>query len=171
MVLALSRITTPLGTMVAVADDTCLYLLAFEDQQDLAQELEKLAAQTRAKITPGSNTITQKISHELNAYFAGKLTTFTTPVKLLGTPFQHKVWQALQTVPFGKTVSYAQIAQVIGAPTSFRAVANANGANRLPVLIPCHRVIKSDGDICGYNGGLSRKAWLLEHEQNKSKRP
>lgn len=164
MVLKSSSITTPLGSLVAVADDTALYLLVFEDQVDVKEQIELLAKQTGATIVSGTNAIIKMITAELKDYFAGKLKLFKTPLKLVGTPFQVKVWQALQSVPFGKTVSYLQISHVIGRPTAFRAVANANGANRLPLIIPCHRVIKSDGDMCGYSSGLARKAWLLEHE-------
>jgi AraC family transcriptional regulator, regulatory protein of adaptative response / methylated-DNA-[protein]-cysteine methyltransferase len=164
MVLTSTSITTPLGSMIALADDTALYFLAFEDQADLEQEKAALIKITGATIVAGGSPITAKLSAELKDYFAGKLTTFKTPVKLVGTPFQLKVWKALQSIPFGKTVSYAQLSHGIGLPNAFRAVANANGANRLPLIIPCHRVIKSDGQLCGYNSGVSRKAWLLEHE-------
>lgn len=164
MILKSCVITTPLGSMIALADDAALYFLAFEDQADLKEELARLTKQTGATVVSGTNAIIKMTSIELKDYFEGKLITFKTPVKLFGTPFQVKVWQALQTIPFGKTVSYAQLSHGIGLPTAFRAVANANGANRLPLIIPCHRVIKSDGQLCGYNAGVSRKAWLLEHE-------
>lgn len=141
-------ITTPLGPLKACAHDQAVYRLAFTD--------------TAAPDNP--NKILQQLKQELDAYFAGTLKKFTVPLDLRGTPFQKKVWQALLTIPAGTTVSYAQIAHAIGQPTAFRAVALANKANPIAIIVPCHRVIKANGDLCGYNGGVERKAWLLEHE-------
>ena len=106
------------------------------------------------------------LESELTAYFAGKLTVFTTPLSFTGTPFQNKVWKALQQIPLGQTCSYKELAQAIGKPTAFRAVALANRANQFAVIVPCHRVIRANGDLCGYNGGVELKKWLLHHEQN-----
>ena len=115
-------------------------------------------------IIPGKTRPLESIEKELQSYFKGELTLFKTPIHLLGTPFQQKVWRALQQIPPGKTCSYADIAKAIGQPTAFRAVALANGTNQLAIVIPCHRVIKADGDLCGYGGGVARKKWLIEHE-------
>lgn len=101
---------------------------------------------------------------ELEAYFAGALREFHVPCAANGTTFQRAVWDALRTIRFGCTTSYADIAQRIGNPRSVRAVGAANGANPIPIIVPCHRVIGSDGTLTGFGGGLGRKQWLLEHE-------
>lgn len=101
---------------------------------------------------------------ELERYFTSQLQTFTTPLFLTGTPFQNAVWQTLQKIPYGHTRSYKEIAVELAKPTAFRAVAQANAANMLSIIIPCHRVINSDQKMGGYSGGLARKEWLLTHE-------
>jgi methylated-DNA-[protein]-cysteine S-methyltransferase len=105
------------------------------------------------------------IHAELDAYFSGQLTAFTTPIKLEGTPFQQRVWAALRTIPYGETWSYARLATTLGHAQAVRAVAAANGRNPLSIIIPCHRVIGSSGKLVGYAGGLDRKRQLLELEQ------
>jgi AraC family transcriptional regulator of adaptative response/methylated-DNA-[protein]-cysteine methyltransferase len=162
-----SHITTPLGQMLAIADMEALYLLEFTDCRGFDNEIEQLKEKTGAIIAPGKTKILISIEQELQHYFAGTLREFKTPIALLGTPFQHAVWTTLQKIPFGNTGSYAQVACAIGMPTAFRAVANANGKNRLAIIIPCHRIIKRSGDLCGYNGGLMRKQWLINHEKNQ----
>ena len=102
-------------------------------------------------------------SDQLHAYFQGKRREFDLPLVLEGTPFQKAVWEELQNIPFGQTVSYSDIAERIGKPTAYRAVANAIGANPLPVIIPCHRVTAKNG-LGGYSGGIAKKRWLLRHE-------
>ncbi|HEY3364862.1 MAG TPA: methylated-DNA--[protein]-cysteine S-methyltransferase [Symbiobacteriaceae bacterium] len=104
------------------------------------------------------------LAAELQAYFTGRLRVFDTPVDLFGTPFQREVWAALRTVPYGEIRTYAQIAETIGRPKAVRAVGAANGANPVPILVPCHRVIGSDGKLRGYAGGLDLKSRLLERE-------
>lgn len=101
---------------------------------------------------------------QLTAYFAGTLTTFELDLELGGTPFQRRVWEALQTIPYGETRSYGEIAQQIGSPTAFRAVGMANGRNPIGIIVPCHRVIGSTGGLTGYGGGLERKRALLDME-------
>ena len=107
----------------------------------------------------------KSIEKELKQYFSSKLLEFKTPVHLIGSEFQKSVWQALQKIQIGKTCSYADQAKAIGKPTAFRAVANANGMNPLGIIIPCHRVINTNGELGGYGGGLARKEWLLKHER------
>ncbi len=102
---------------------------------------------------------------QLRAYFAGELTQFDLPLHLAGTPFQNKVWSALCEIPFGATVSYGALASRIGRPTASRAVGGANGANPLPILVPCHRVSGSDKSLTGFGGGIEVKRYLLDHEQ------
>jgi O-6-methylguanine DNA methyltransferase len=101
---------------------------------------------------------------QLCAYFAGKLNTFQLPLHFSGTTFQTQVWAALQTIPYGTTISYRKLSEMVGSPHAFRAVGNANGKNPLPILIPCHRVIAHNGSLGGYSGGLDRKRFLLSLE-------
>lgn len=104
---------------------------------------------------------------QLCAYFAGELMEFDLPLAPCGTDFQQQVWLALRKIPFGETVSYQAIADAIGKPKAVRAVGAANGKNPLPIVVPCHRVIGSNGTLTGFAGGLGRKQWLLQHEQRR----
>ncbi len=158
-------IDTPLGPMMAVADEEALYLLEFVDRRGLEREIERLRRKARAPIVPGTTPPIASIRRELTAYFDGRLAAFDTPIHPLGTPFEQRVWEALGAIPRGETRSYGAIAEAIGQPTAVRAVARANGANTLALIIPCHRVIRRSGDLGGYGGGLARKRWLLAHEQ------
>lgn len=161
-----AHIQTPLGPMLAIADQTALYFLKFTDgsELELAREIAQLEKVTKLTVEPGRTGIIDLIEQELNLYFAGKLQQFETPIKLLGTKFQQIVWQKLSKIPYGQTWAYLELAQVIAKPKSYRAAANANGANRLAIILPCHRVIAVNNKLGGYNGGLARKSWLLNHE-------
>lgn len=156
-------VETPLGTMVAVCDATQLHLLEFADRKELPKELSKLAA-SAGHIGAGQTQITRTLEAQLASYFDSTLTEFDIPLALHGTEFTAQVWRALQDLPFGKTTSYGDLAQALGNPTATRAVARANGANQIAILIPCHRVIGADGALTGYAGGLWRKRALLELE-------
>jgi methylated-DNA-[protein]-cysteine S-methyltransferase len=103
-------------------------------------------------------------AEELCAYFEGRLREFTVPLAFKGTPFQQQVWRTLCDIPYGETISYAELARRVGSPQGFRAVGHANGSNPIAIIAPCHRVIASDGSLGGYGGGLDRKRWLLAHE-------
>lgn len=164
-VLKASWIDTPLGPMLALADDKALYLLEFVDRRGLEKEIERLRKKTKLPIVPGKTNPTMQIEVELEKYFSGKILEFKTPLFLIGSPFQKRVWEELQKIPRGETRSYAEIAKAIGNPSAFRAVALANGANQFAIVIPCHRVINSNGNLGGYGGGLQRKEWLLNHER------
>lgn len=107
---------------------------------------------------------------ELTEYFAGKRNEFTVAIKSEGTPFQQNVWKALMQIPYGQTLSYGELSKRLNNEKAVRAVGTANGSNPLPIIIPCHRVIGSNGKLIGYGGGLERKKWLLTHEMNFSKR-
>lgn len=159
-----SWIETPMGKMTAVGDDDYLYLLEFETRNRLKEELYKL--QQRGPITPGKSKTTSMIEEELQQYFAGKLAKFRTPIKQYGTVFQKQVWDELERIPKGETRSYLDMAKALNRPKSFRAVAQANGANQFALIIPCHRVINENGDLGGYGGGLEVKRQLLKLEQN-----
>lgn len=164
-ILKTSWIDTPLGPMLAIADEQELYLLEFVDRRGLEREVERLRNRTKAAIIPGTTFSISSIEQELKDYFNGHLKHFKTPLYYMGSEFQKKVWQELTCIPYGETRSYSRQAEMLGKPTAFRAVANANGANQLAIIIPCHRIINLNGDLGGYGGGLSRKKWLIEHEQ------
>lgn len=164
-ILKASWLDTPLGPMLAIADEDLLYLLEFVDRRGLEREVERLRQRTKSAIIPGRTQPITSIEKELHQYFSGKLNDFKTPLFFLGSPFQKHVWEELIKIPIGETRSYSDIAIAIGSPSSFRAVANANGANQLAILIPCHRVINTNGELGGYGGGLIRKKWLLNHEK------
>jgi AraC family transcriptional regulator, regulatory protein of adaptative response / methylated-DNA-[protein]-cysteine methyltransferase len=156
---------TPLGAMLALADDNGLALLEFVDRRGLERELEHFQRQLKRRILPGAHRLLAQIGDELAAYFAGRTLTFATPLALAGSPFQRAVWNELQSIPAGRTRSYAEVAAAIGRPAAVRAVGRANGDNRLCIVVPCHRVIGADGALTGYGGGLWRKQWLLDHER------
>ena len=163
-VLKSAQFDSPLGAMLAVADENALYLLEFLDARGVAREIEKLCHKTKLEVIPGVTDPIKTIKKELKAYFKGDLKTFKTPIHILGSAFQKKVWSALMRIPYGETRSYAEQAIAIQKPTAYRAVANANGANQLAIVIPCHRIINSNGALGGYGGGIKRKKWLLQHE-------
>jgi AraC family transcriptional regulator, regulatory protein of adaptative response / methylated-DNA-[protein]-cysteine methyltransferase len=156
---------TPLGAMLALADNEGLHLLEFVDRRGLENEIKHIRKRLNVFIVPGENKILENISDEINRYFEGSLTEFTTPMVLGGTPFEKSVWKQLQKIPPGQTRSYSQIASRLGKPSATRAVGRANGRNCLAIVIPCHRVIRADGSLCGYGGGIWRKQWLLDHER------
>ncbi|OGT64723.1 MAG: hypothetical protein A3J38_00390 [Gammaproteobacteria bacterium RIFCSPHIGHO2_12_FULL_45_9] len=155
--LTASWLETQLGTMLAVANATALCHLVFADEQPCT-------IPTQNKISFEVTPLLISLQQELTAYFAGQLKTFTIPLLPLGTPFQKQAWDALCQVPYGETHSYAEQARTIGRPTAYRAVANANGANPIAIIIPCHRIIASNGHLGGYSSGIHRKQWLLQHE-------
>ena len=148
---------TPLGPMLAVAGEEVLYLLEFVDRRGLERELEGLRLKTKSAIIPGRTQPISMIEQELTGYFGGHLKTFRTPVAALESPFQKIVWRALKEISYGETRSYAEVAVAVGRPSAVRAVAQANGANQLALIIPCHRVVRADGALGGYGGGVSRK--------------
>jgi AraC family transcriptional regulator of adaptative response/methylated-DNA-[protein]-cysteine methyltransferase len=165
VVVVVERLLTPLGPMLAGATEEGLCLLEFGERRMLATQLDRLRRRLGCVMVPGTNPIIEQTAGELRAYFAGSLRVFTVPIIDPGTDFQRLVWAQLRAIPYGGTASYAEIARHIGQPTAVRAVARANGDNRLALVIPCHRVIGSDGSLTGYGGGLWRKKRLLEHER------
>lgn len=155
----------PVAPMIAIADEIELYLLEFMDRGRLEREMERLRHQLKAAIIPGETLPIVSIRKELDQYFTGQLKEFKTPLGLLGSTFQQSVWAELKKIPIGTTCSYAELACRVGNPKAYRAVANANGANQLAIIIPCHRVIKRNGELGGYGGGIRRKQWLIDHEE------
>lgn len=166
-IILITRMTTPLGPMYACATEKGICLLEFTDRRMLETEFKDLQKRLKANIIAGENAYLTQLKKELQEYFEGKRQTFTVPLHTPGTDFQNTVWSALQSIPYGSTRSYTQQAIHIGNPKAVRAVASANGHNRIAIVIPCHRVIGSDGNLRGYAGGLERKRWLLEHERKK----
>ncbi len=162
--ISLKRIETPIGTMIALAVEEGLCMLEFGDRKMMETELKMIAKSLNGTILQGSHPHFELLEKELPAYFAGKLKQFTVPLFPVGTGFQKSVWEALLTIPYGKTRSYMQQAQLLKSPESVRAVANANGMNKISIIIPCHRVIGSNGQLTGYGGGLWRKKFLLDLE-------
>jgi len=159
-------IATPLGQMLTICDEKAVHLLEFADKQDLAHEVALVSQKNTITLVAGRSPATVLLEQELAAYFASTLTAFTVPLKMHGTIFQQNVWQQLLRIPHGQTQSYAQLAQAVGNPKGYRAAANANGANKIVIIIPCHRVIQSNGGIGGYNCGVEKKKQLLMHERN-----
>jgi len=159
-----ANIDTPIGQLLAIANDKALWALSFIDSPKHQYAIDRVTSKTCSDIKQEGNAITDQITRELSAYFNGDLTAFKTPLHFVGTPFQIRVWQALQRIPTGTTESYSTLATMIGKPTATRAVANANGANLLSIVVPCHRIIQKDGSLGGYASGTPLKAWLLKHE-------
>ncbi len=163
-------LSTPLGPMIAVADRTGLYLLEFIDRKALPGELAKLRTAARGDLGIGRLMPIEQVDAELKQFFDGKRAHFETPLILQGTPFSRRVWDELRRIPAGATRSYSDIARSIGRPSAIRAVARANGANQLAIIVPCHRVIGADGSLTGYGGGLWRKQKLIELERRYADR-
>ncbi|MBL8982256.1 MAG: methylated-DNA--[protein]-cysteine S-methyltransferase [Gemmatimonadetes bacterium] len=159
-----AQITTPLGEMVAIGTEHGLALLEFTDRPMLRTQRERVRHLFASEILPGSFPARDEVQAEMDAYFAGRLEEFRVPLLPLGTPFQRAVWRALLGIPHGQTTSYDALAAQAGRPGAARAAGRANGDNRLSIIVPCHRVIGSDGDLTGYGGGLWRKRALLELE-------
>ncbi|CCQ19376.1 Methylated-DNA--protein-cysteine methyltransferase [Listeria monocytogenes] len=156
---------TKLGSMLAISDDDGLLLLEFVDRKGLETEIKKLRMRLNAAITPEKTIIIQQIEAELAQYFNGELIDFKTPIRYIGSDFQQNVWDELRRIPIGETISYKGLAEKLGRSTASRAVARANGANQLSLIVPCHRVINTNGALGGYGGGLARKEWLIKHEK------
>ena len=166
-VIDLCRLETPLGTMFACATAQGICLLEFSDRKMLETEFKSLARQLDAVILQGDNPHFLTLKTQLAAYFEGKLKTFNVALHTPGTAFQQQVWESLQQIPYGSTRSYLQQATALQKAGAVRAVANANGMNRISILIPCHRITGADGSLTGYGGGVWRKKWLLELEQQQ----
>ncbi len=158
---------TPLGPVRAISDGLGIRLLEFDDNQRVATQMRAMHKYDAREVEPGTDRVLDQLETELRRYFAGSLREFTVPLAAPGTGFQESVWRVLRAIPYGRTWSYAQVAEAIGRPTAVRAVARANGDNRVAIIIPCHRVIGSDGSMTGYGAGIPRKQWLLAHERGE----
>lgn len=161
-----TSLNTPLGEMIAVAHTQGISLLAFSDEKTVDRDIQQIEKTLQTEVKEGENAHMHQLKQELEAYFNGDLKAFTVPLFTVGTPFQKSVWEVLQKVPYGETKTYAQQALALDKPKAVRAVANANGQNKIAIVIPCHRIIGSNGTLTGYAGGLWRKQKLLELEKS-----
>ena len=166
--IATTKIDTELGIMIAGAVDEGICLLEFSDRRMLNTEYKDLARHFKTTIQEGDHIHFKILIKQLQEYFEGSRKEFSVPLVTPGTVFQQAVWKELMNIPYGTTRSYQEQSAALGKPESIRAVANANGMNRISIIIPCHRVIGSDGHLTGYGGGLKRKRWLLDHEKRHS---
>ncbi|MCI4668972.1 MAG: methylated-DNA--[protein]-cysteine S-methyltransferase [Bacteroidia bacterium] len=165
-IILISRTTTPLGPMFICATEKGICLTEFTDRKMLETEFRDLQHRLHAEILVGENDHIRQAKQELQEYFEGKRQEFSLELDAPGTDFQKAVWDALLQVPFGETRSYQGQAEILGNPKAVRAVARANGMNRIAIIIPCHRIIGKNGKLTGYAGGLERKKWLLDHESS-----
>ena len=164
----IAMIESPLGPLLAGANDGGICLLEYTDRRMLETNLATMSKRFACAVVPGEHKWLTQLRLELAEYFAGNRSEFALPLAVRGTPFQEKVWRELQLIPHGQTISYDELARRIDQPTAQRAVARANGMNRISILIPCHRVIGKDGSLTGYGGGLWRKRLLLALERSES---
>jgi AraC family transcriptional regulator of adaptative response/methylated-DNA-[protein]-cysteine methyltransferase len=167
--LAAAWIDTPIGAMLSVCGDAGVYLLEFADRTALPGELARLQARHGPALF-GPHAMLDRLAEQVRAYFMDAKAAFDVPVAQFGSDFSHAVWAELQNVPVGETRSYKALAEALGRPDAIRAVARANGVNQVALIVPCHRVIGSNGELVGYGGKLWRKRWLLEHEQRSAGR-
>ncbi|MDO5604920.1 MAG: trifunctional transcriptional activator/DNA repair protein Ada/methylated-DNA--[protein]-cysteine S-methyltransferase [Paracoccus sp. (in: a-proteobacteria)] len=158
-------IDTPLGGMIALADDQALHLLEFTDRKALPAQLARVSRAAGGRIGLGRTEITTRTETQLAEFLAGRRARFHLPLCTHGTEFQNRVWDALRVIPAGETRSYGDLARALGQPSAVRAVAGANAANGIAIIIPCHRVIGTDGTLTGYAGGLWRKERLIAIER------
>ncbi len=163
-IILINRLTTPLGPMFVCATENGICLLEFVDRRKLETEFKDLQKLLKANIISGENEHTKQAKKEIKEYFAGVRKDFALQLEPIGTAFQISVWNCLQKIEYGTTATYQEQAEKINKPKAVRAVASANGCNRISIVIPCHRVIGKDGNLTGYGGGIERKKWLIEHE-------
>jgi methylated-DNA-[protein]-cysteine S-methyltransferase len=156
------HLDTPIGPLLLLGDGAALVEIGLP-RHGVAPDAPEDAKASKSKL--------HAAARELDEYFAGTRQQFDVPLRPSGTPFQLEVWGALLTIPYGETTSYAEIARRIRRPRAVRAVGAANGANPLAIIVPCHRVIGSHGDLVGYGGGLPTKRWLLAHERRHAPAP
>jgi O-6-methylguanine DNA methyltransferase len=159
-----TSLKTPLGNMLAMASDHALQLLEFREMDEVPTMLTNMRKTGKAELTEFVNEVLQNTMQQLQEYFEKNRREFSIPLEPEGSKFQKMVWKELLNVPYGKTTSYQKQAEAMGNIMVIRAMAAANGKNPIAIVIPCHRVIGSNGALTGYAGGLWRKKWLLEHE-------
>lgn len=168
-IIDLARLETPLGPMYGCATQKGICLLEFTDRKMLETEFKIIKKKFNADIIYGVNSHLDELKIQLEEYFSGNRKEFSISLDTVGTEFQKRVWEELIRIPYGKTRTYAEQAKALNKPAAIRAIAQANGMNKISIVIPCHRVIGSDGQLTGYGGGLWRKKWLLDLESGRRK--
>lgn len=160
-------LATPLGSMFAISNETHLLFLSFTDSKNFPKDIKHLIKLTSRTIIEGETKPLKQLTEELEMYFNGKLREFHTPISIdeTETEYQRQIWEEMAKIPYAEVSSYSKLAEAIGKPKSYRAAANACGRNPLTIVIPCHRVLKSDGSLGGFGCGTERKIWLLDHEK------
>lgn len=160
------RIDTPLGCLELIAGPRGLRAVRFPGERPAARRRDDPSGDVGpagpGPVDPAACLL--EAARQLNEYFAGARTAFELPLDPVGTPFQRAAWEVLRTIPFGRTISYGDQAARLGSPKAARAVGAANGRNPLPIVVPCHRVVGSDGSLVGFAAGTAVKAWLVRHE-------
>ncbi len=167
-IILINRLTTPLGPMIVCATNEGICLLEFTDRKMLETEFRDLQKALNSEILVGENIHIKQLRKEIKEYFNGERKMFQVALHTPGTDFQNEVWNALKKIPFGSTSTYQQQAININNPNAIRAVAKANGFNRISIVVPCHRIIGKNGNLTGYGGGIERKKWLIEFERDAS---
>ncbi|MCF6346942.1 MAG: methylated-DNA--[protein]-cysteine S-methyltransferase [Flavobacteriaceae bacterium] len=162
------RFSSPIGSIIACATEKGLCFLGFIGQKKIEKQFDEIQKQFNAIILPGKNIHLTNVKKEITEYFDGNRKIFSVSLDIVGTDFRKKAWNELMNIPYGKTVSYKEQAIAIDNKKAVRAVASSNGANKISIIIPCHRVVGSNGSLTGYLGGLHKKSWLLNFEKNNS---
>lgn len=162
--IAATHIDTPLGTMIAAATDDGICLFDFEYRKMMPAIQQRITVALNDEFEVAEHPLFAVLQQQLDEYFAGTRQVFDLPLIMTGTSFQKKVWQALLNIPYGSKSTYLQQSVTLGDEKAIRAVARANGENCLAIIVPCHRVIGTNGNLTGYAGGLKAKQWLLDHE-------
>ncbi|MFH1891073.1 MAG: methylated-DNA--[protein]-cysteine S-methyltransferase [Candidatus Zixiibacteriota bacterium] len=160
-------ITSPLGDMIAGATDNGVCFLEWHDRGGVERIKKRVEKRYRLPLTPGNNSHLDELEEEVTRYFDGKLKEFSVALDIKGTPFERSTWDQLLAIPYGKTRSYGEMADLLGKPRASRAVGRANGANYISIVVPCHRAIETNGGLGGYGGGIQRKRYLLDLEAEK----
>ena len=164
--IVIEHINSLCGTLILGSYDGKLCLCDWADGRRRAAIDQRLQRILNAEYVEGSSEVIEMVVQQLNEYFLHQRREFDIPLLFVGTDFQKKVWNELLKIPYGKAISYGELAKRIGKPNAVRAVANANAVNALSIIVPCHRIIGSDGSLTGYGGGLDRKRFLLDLEKN-----
>jgi AraC family transcriptional regulator of adaptative response/methylated-DNA-[protein]-cysteine methyltransferase len=164
-----SHLSTPIGEMVFCYFDNKLNLLEFVDRKMLETELQFLKDKLQGVFIYKNSKFSDKVTKQIKEYFDGSRTSFSIKLDPIGTDFQKNVWNGLVNISYGKVISYKEQANYLKIPSAVRAVASANGKNMISIIIPCHRVIGSDGKMAGYGGGIERKKYLINIEKNNAK--
>lgn len=160
-------IKSPIGTLGALVNDDHLVFLQFKDAVHFDRDLKKCKQLLRKELVEDAHPVFEALQSQLDEYFAGSRKAFDIPIEFVGSPFQRRVWQVLAEVPYGETLSYTEQADRCGQASAVRAVASAVALNKMLIVVPCHRIISSDGQTGGYSGGTNRKQHLLQLEGSK----